>query len=124
MNPYKSSPKYDPTGLWYDSFITNAGTAWIVHFGDEYIARVENEQQCKNILHIAEVVMKIDKQPEDATHRGPAGYYRRVDNRWFRHTPCGWVRSDIDERFLNEILYTGSANDDRDVACRDAPTQR
>ena len=49
-NPYLASKHYRPGQWWYDSFAKSGEFAWIVFFGETYVARVENEQQCKKVL--------------------------------------------------------------------------
>jgi hypothetical protein len=49
-DPYLSSKKFKPNQGWYDCFVKSGEFAWIVFFGETYVARVENEQQCKNVL--------------------------------------------------------------------------
>ena len=53
-NPYIASKKFKPDQGWYDSFVKDGEFAWIVFFGETYVARVENEQQCKNVLKFME----------------------------------------------------------------------
>ena len=49
-NPYLASKNFRPNQGWYDSFSKGGEFVWIVFFGETYVARVENEQQCKNVL--------------------------------------------------------------------------
>ena len=124
MNPYRASKKYNPGDVWYDSFAVGGGTGWIVFFGDEYIARVENEAQCENILQLVRQMRGEEKRPPGATHRGPAGYYKRSGRGfWLRHSAFGWSRSDVDERFLREILPASRSSIDKYAAHRDEAAQ-
>jgi hypothetical protein len=49
-NPYLSSKKAKIDGPWFDSFAKSGQIVWIIHWGNEYLAEVKNEQQAINIL--------------------------------------------------------------------------
>lgn len=53
-SPYLSSRKFKPDRPWYDSFAKGGKIVWIVHVGARMICEVQNEQQAKNVVEIAD----------------------------------------------------------------------
>ena len=49
-DPYGASYKFRENGPWYDSFARKGEIAWIVFWGNDLLARVENETQARNLV--------------------------------------------------------------------------
>jgi hypothetical protein len=49
-NPYFASKKAKINEPWYDSFAKGGRVVWIIHWGDQFLAEVKNEQQAINIM--------------------------------------------------------------------------
>lgn len=49
-NPYMSSKKAKVKGPWWDTFAKSGQLAYLVFDGSNLLAKVENEQQAKNVV--------------------------------------------------------------------------
>lgn len=49
--PYSSSVNFREDDYWYDGFMRNGANVYHVFYGGTLLARVENEQQARNLLN-------------------------------------------------------------------------